>query len=86
MARCITPSFVDGFPYPLHAVLPCGSLAESFIIPLLEGFHDSIRAVLLVTVLVGFRDRLLVGYLIGVLVGQRVRIHVGLDTLLQRSR
>ena len=53
MVRCIGPSFVDGFLYASHTILLCRSLALLPIIPLIDGFHDGICAVLLVGVLVG---------------------------------
>ena len=61
MSRRIAPSFFDGFPYASHAVLLRGWLAVSSIIPLVDGFHDRIRAVLLVGVRVGLLDGLLIG-------------------------
>jgi len=56
MAQCISPSFVNGFPYTSHVVLLCGSLEVSSIIPFVDHFHDSIRTVLLVAVLIALLD------------------------------
>ena len=68
MVQCIASSFVNDFLYPSHAVLLRGSLTVSSIVPLVEGFHKSIRAVLLVGVLVG--------QLVGVLVGLHIILSV----------
>jgi len=80
MSRHIAPS---GFPYASHAVLLHGWLAVSSIIPLVDGFHDRIRGVLLVGVHLLLLNGLLIGELIELLVVLFVALLVGVVTLLR---